>query len=337
MKFLEDPRNNMTVVRAAQRKEKGGLPEDTRQEVNTMQAVAETATKVKSPRIIPSLESPEAKAGKWLDDLVVKSKTAGVLTQIVDVSPALARALLNRNPGNRKVSDVVVESYARDMKNDAWKFNGEPIIVSSDGMMNDGQHRCEAIIQADREVECLLVVGVERDSRTTVDQGKVRTLGDFLSMRGHVDTNILGACANMIWQYRTHQRVRCTGKDRPTKSQLINFVEEHPGLDHCMHIVRRKGSHAVGGNSMLAATNWLFSEKAGRTAADNFTIALIDGASLRIGNPILYARNRLINESHRLTQQERFELIIKAWNAHRAGQEVDNFRLVGGKLPKISE
>jgi hypothetical protein len=337
MRFLEDPRNKLSVDRAAQRKEKGGSPEDARHEVMSMQAVAEVQAKVKPSRVLPSLESPEAKAGKWLDDLIAKSKVAGVLTQIVDVGPSLARALLNRNQENRKVSDIVIESYSRDMRNDAWKFNGEPIIVSADGQLNDGQHRCEAIIMADREIECLLVIGVERDSRTTVDQGKVRTLGDFLSMRGHVDTNVLGACANMVWQYRSHQMVRCKAAQRPTKSQLINFVEEHPGLDHSMHIARRKGSYAVGGNSMLAATNFLFAEKAGRNAADDFTIALIDGASLRIGNPILYARNRLVNESKRLTQQERFELIIKAWNAHRAGEEVRGFKLVGGKLPKISE
>lgn len=337
MTFLADPRSKITVTRATERKEKGGSPEDARHEVKSMQVVADATAKVKSPRVLPSLESPEAKAGKWLDELVAKSKIAGVLTQIVEIGPPLARALLNRNQDNRKVSDIIVESYSRDMKNDAWKFNGEPVIVSSSGELNDGQHRCEAIIMADREVECLLVVGVERESRTTVNQGKVRTLGDFLSMRGHVDTNVLGACANMVWQYKNHQMVRCKGRQRPTKSQLINFVEEHPGLDHSMHIARRKGSYAVGGNSMLAATNWLFSEKAGRNTADDFTIALIDGASLRIGNPILYARNRLVNESKRLTQPERFELIIKAWNAHRAGEEVKGFKLVGGKLPKISD
>lgn len=302
-----------------------------------MQAVAEATKEVKAPRIIPSLDSPEVKAGRWLDQQVEKSKTAGVITQIIEVGPALARAILNRNPGNRKTSPVLIDSYARDMKGDRWQFNGEPIIISSDGKLNDGQHRCEAIIIADRDISCLLVIGVERDSRTTVDQGKVRTLGDFLSMRGFTNTNHLGSIASLVWQFTTHQRVRVSGKERPTKSEVINFVEDNQDLSHCLNIASRKGANVIGGISTLAATNWLFAKKAGQHLADDFTIALLEGASLKIGSPILYARNRLVNEGTRLTQQERFELIIKAWNAHRAGQRVESFKLVGGKLPKISD
>ena len=317
-------------------KEKGGSPEDARHEVSNMKAVAEAVAPLKVGRIIPSTDTPERKAGMWIDQQVELSKKDGVLTLVKEVGPVLARALLNRNDGNRKVRDQIVTAYARDMANDAWRFNGEPIIVSSDGKLNDGQHRCEAIIRCDREIQAVLVIGVDRDTRTTLDQGKTRRVGDFLAMEGYSNANQIGIVASMAWQYVTLGRMAINTSERPTKSEILEFVEDHPNIIQSHATCYRKGVHVVGGIAAVSTAHWIFTQRAGKSAADEFVFALIEGANLKSGNPILYVRNRLVIEGRRLRAADRMELLIKAWNSHRAKQTVRAYSISGGALPKVA-
>lgn len=53
--------------------------------------------------------------------LVERVQSARAL--IVDVAPALALALLERNTRNRRISDGRVEVYARDMLAGRWQLN----------------------------------------------------------------------------------------------------------------------------------------------------------------------------------------------------------------------
>lgn len=332
MSFL--PPNQTSVVRAAQQKRKGGSPEDARQEVKSMQAVAEVTSDGKKPRILISTDSPDKKASDWLN-LKVKQAGSGVTSEVVSLTPALARVLLNRNAGNRKINEVAASSYARDMKNSAWVFNGEPIIISKDGMLNDGQHRCEAVVRADVEISVIMVFGVERDTRTTLDQGRIRTVGDYLSMDGYANTAQLGSAASMVWQFIKRSRFATGSADRPTKGEIISFISENDNLVDSLNFCSRKGVASVGGISLVAATHWIIAQKAGRKPADDFIIALVDGAALVLGNPVLYARNRLINERGRLRANDKAELIFRAWNAHRRGVQVKVIQIGGGKLPEV--
>lgn len=328
--------NDQFRFRGHPQKKNGGTPGSARHEVLNMEAVAEIMPRVKMPRVIGSDVSPGRKAGLWLDEQVEKSRKTGVITTITEISPALARTLLNRNEQNRKVSSAVVNSYARDMKRGAWKFNGEPIIVSADGKLNDGQHRCEAIIRADCDIQMLLVVGVERDTRMTLDQGKVRTVGDYLAMEGYSNTSQIGVIASMAWQYHTLGRMATGSNERPTKSEVLQFFEDHPNIIQSHSICSRKGVQAVGGICTVALAHWIFAQKAGKHAADDFVIALIEGANLKPGSPILYVRNRLAIDGRRLRAPEKMELLVKAWNSHRAKQDVRAYSILGGKLPKIA-
>lgn len=87
---------------SARNKEKGGSPEDARQKVNPMEAVAEAPAALKAARIIPSIDSPERKAGLWLDAIVGRSKTEGVIIYL-ELHPETAHG----NPGvSRQVGDT---------------------------------------------------------------------------------------------------------------------------------------------------------------------------------------------------------------------------------------
>lgn len=286
-------------------------------------------------------QSPDKKAAVWLDEQVEAAR-GKIVTQVVDLTPAIARALLNRNDGNRKVGERKVSEYARDIKNGAWMMNGEPIILSSEGLMNDGQHRCLAVVETDTPIKVILVIGVERETRLTLDRGKMRSIGDYLSMSGYVSAAQIGTTASMAWQYLNFNKLANSADKRPTKSEVMSFIRDNE--DHSVGgrplsvstaFANRKGAGVVGGRPLVAFCHWVFWGKAGKAAADDFIVALCEGPNLSAGHPILYVRNRLIIERGRLRAYDKAELIFRAWNAWRRNAAVRSLQVVGGELPEL--
>lgn len=319
-------------------KKNGGAPEGARQGKTHVLNITESPPKgnlfARQPNGKFVTASPDKRAADWLESQIANSQD-GIISMVVDLTPALARALLNRNAGNRKISDICVTAYARDIAAGAWTLNGEPVIVSRDGKMNDGQHRCEAVVAADKTIPVLMVFGIDRDTRTTVDQGRARTAGDFLSMRGFGNVNQLGAAASFAWRYVSHNRLADGSRLRPTKSEVLAFVADNPELVASLEFVQRKGAVMTGGYSLLGFIHWALWKAGGRLEADLFIHTLIDGTNLGAGDPLLYVRNRLINERGRMRANDKAELIFKAWNGWRTGKKVQRFEVTGGALPTL--
>ena len=280
--------------------------------------------------------SPEKRAGSWLDAQVAKSQDK-ITTLVADLTPALASVLLNRNEDNRKLRDATVVGYARDMTNGSWDMNGEPIIVAKNGLLNDGQHRCAALIKADIAIPMIFIFGVERDTRTTLDQGAVRRLSDYLAMEGRPNAVRLAALAGYIWQYQNRGNIQGSGRDKPTKSECIDLVNAYPNITNSMQIVDGKHAHKFVSLTVLAFAHWVFARKATQAAADSFVLSLLEGANLDIDSPILYARNRLIAEHGKIRANGTAELLFKAWNAYRRGDTLKRLVIMGGQLPKVEK
>lgn len=321
--------------RAPATKEKGGSPEDARQKVNTMEAVMDMPLQSKGKVGVVSSNSPDKNASIWLTNQIDRARK-GVVTEVVDLTPALARVLLARNKDNRSISTPTVENYARDMANGAWVFNGEPIIISNDGLLNDGQHRCEAVLMADVSVPCVIVIGLGRETRMTVDQGKMRSAGDYLGMNGYGDSLVLACVAKYVWQHQNLGYLSSLAKNSPTKGEIISMIDGDVSIAESVSSVQIKNSIAVGGRSILAFVHWtIWHATANKTNADIFIDALINGTNLGIKSPILYARNRMMSERGRLKVNEKTELIIRAWNASRRGDKVASLPIKGGPLPAL--
>lgn len=317
-------------------KEKGGAPEGARQEINSMLNVAQKAPLAQVDIAPFHSQSQSKKLGVWLDTLVERAKTKPV-SQVVTLTPDLAAVFLERNPANRKIKPSVVEIYAHDIARGAWVFNGQPIIISDTGELNDGQHRCSAVVEADKPIEVLLIVGIKRDTRTTLDQGRARTAGDFLSMEGATNTNVLAASANFLWQYRNRGAIRQSGSSSATKSEVLEIVRDNPGLTKSVAFVQVTAAASVGGPSILAFAHFVFKSTRHRDDADFFIHSLMSGAGLKNGSPILYARNRLINERGRLKPREKAEILFKAWNAWKRGENITRIVLGDGLLPVLED
>lgn len=112
---------------------------------------------------------------------------AQIRSQVMRITPEIAAALLKRNDLNRPLSKGRVNRYAQLMRDGKWLLNGESISIAEDGTLLNGQTRLNAIIKAGVGVDILVVVGVDKETYTTFDQGKNRTSGDIFAMAGVPD------------------------------------------------------------------------------------------------------------------------------------------------------
>lgn len=316
----------------------GGTAEAGRREVQAMEAIAQINLKENDQLAAahPSeLRVLRMRADRWLNTMIERAQDAPV-TEVVNLTPALAQALLARNPQNRKLSLETVERYARDIATGRWDFNGTSIVVSLNGETNDGQHRCHAVIKANRSITVVIVFGPDRDSRFTLDQNKVRTVGDYLGMKGYGNGNVKGAVATYVYQYRKLKRLSQQHLYRPTKAESLSIVSTHPELEDSVSAVPSKGHQLVGGKSLLAFCHWVFAKR-DKVAATAFIKSLVSGGGgMEEGDPILYARNRLMStQGKNMRPGEKAELIFRAWNAHRLGQRPKTLIVNGEDLPAV--
>jgi hypothetical protein len=268
---------------------------------------------------------------KWLDDKIAAGKRQP-FSEIITLSPVLAQLLLDRNPINRPINKYGAMELREDIANGRFEFNGEPIIVSDTGKLNDGQHRCLMVVQTGIPITTAIVFGPKESTRYTVDTGRSKTVSNFLAMKGKTYTHVLGAAAGYYVTWKERGSIS-RAVMRPTKQQILAAVDELKGLEQsveltaaCMKTVR---SHAV-----LAFCHFVFWKRAGRVESDNFILRVIDGDGLRKGNPIYYCRNRLFGMGRGNPAEDRAELLFKCWNASRRGEHIDHVK-IGGMLPKV--
>lgn len=239
------------------------------------------------------------------------------------VTPRMAEALLKRNGGNRPViwtgPTRSVAAYAAAMSRGEWVLNGEPIIISSTGELNDGQHRLHAIIQSGVSVQLMLTFGVERETRHTVDQGVARTPGHILAMFGEKDSNNLATALQFMWAHDAGVSLNC----RPSTDQLLATLTIHPGLREAIHAAASLAAHYRLSRGYIAAAYYLCSQS-DQFKAEQFMTAATTGLNItNVNSPVNRLRKQYEEHSakrKRLDKIEQAALFIKAFNMFAKGR-----------------
>lgn len=276
----------------------------------------------------------KAQAEAWLAKRIEESEYTPT-TEIIYLTPSLAEVLLERNESNRPISSTNLARIKSDVKNKKYEFNGESVIVSVDGFLNDGQHRCIIVLETGIPIPVVIVFGVTRESRFTVDQGTVRNVGNLASMQGIKNSGIVSTTAKYVWMYEEtnfitkHPFGGGSASQNPSRTQIFEVINKYPELQDA---VERTTFSSPGGRAVSAFCMWAIWQKTSRKEADDFFEKLKSGAGLTENDPILMARNRLMNVS-RITPNERARIIMSAWNLHRKGK---TGKIIStGALPKL--
>ncbi len=276
-----------------------------------------------NPASLSTTSGPEAR--RWFEAMLRKARREGAFMTEEILTASLARLLLEVNPDNRPVGRAKVEELAASMKNGAFDgMNGQTIQISEDGLLNDGQHRLHAKLMAQVDFKTRFMFGLPRDARMTIDQGKQRTAGDYLTMDGYKDGAAAAAVGVMLAQWQHEGTLRRTGGGtawRLARSEVADFTRQNYELiaTSLAAIKRRPGMAYFGGIGLLGFTHVLLAEKHFQGATD-FIDRLVGGFELSEDSPITVVRRRLMTEK-RLDREEKFELILRAWNAWRRGDK----------------
>lgn len=276
--------------------------------------------------------TPRKGAAMWLSSCIERGKREFFATSI-ELTPALAQELLLRNPANRNITEARVLMYADDIENDRWEFNGQPIIVSDDGLLTDGQHRCEAVALAGKSIRSSIAFGVSYESRKTTDQCKPKGAADFLAMDDVPYAKALTGVARMLVIME-----RTGNVNQPNGISHANVLEfatrnkdsllESTAFTH-QHLTKLKN---VISPIVLAFCHYLFKQISSE-AAHTFCSQIIHGEGLAADDPAMAVRNKLISTS-KATRAAKTEIVFHGWNAFRRGERRTLIRILG-KLPEL--
>jgi len=213
---------------------------------------------------------------------------AEISFMIETIDPHRAATYVACGSRNRRISRVHVEAIARDLAENRWVFNAQPICFARGGRLLDGQHRLQAVILAKRSIEVPVVRGLDELVCLTYENStKRRTdLGDQLGSFG--DRALVYAMANLLWRHE--RRTPLMRQAKATQGEIRQIVLEHPRLLILRSFARRMGD--FGRASVLGYAAYVMERENAVFAAD-FLAALETGANLRPGSPILSLRGTL--------------------------------------------
>ncbi|MCK9220235.1 MAG: hypothetical protein M0P47_09330 [Bacteroidales bacterium] len=130
-----------------------------------------------------------------------------IKTIVREITPELAKQILQRNGSNRKLNQRLVEFYAIQMKNKQWRLTGQGISIDRDGCLQDGQHRLAAIVKYGKGVEMLMIYGTDPKNFSNYDCGKQRNVKDSLDIMGVTNSHDIGASIrNYLIRTNTSQK-----------------------------------------------------------------------------------------------------------------------------------
>src|SRR4029077_2459277 len=96
--------------------------------------------------------------------------------------PDLAAELLHAVPPHqRKVTRNHVLKLAQAMTEGRFLFTPQPLIIDSEGALQDGQHRCHAVAESGVTIPVILSRGADPDAFSLIDTGKARTPQQFIT------------------------------------------------------------------------------------------------------------------------------------------------------------
>lgn len=276
--------------------------------------------------------------------------------EVRNVTPALAEAWMKCNTRNRNLSQAHVETIKADLESGNWLLTPDAIAFDDHGVLINGQHRLQAIIESGISAPCIVATGLSHDSFVVTDDGRRRTFGDVLHIE-HIP-NWSGVAATvalvMIWTNNGDPRgtaIRSAsngnrGYRQLTKREKKDLYDLDPkGFQDATAAGNRLASTISLPASWWGAAMYLFTQQDAEDAAEFEhmlrTGETSDGTPLRSDHPARQLRESILRDaaSPRPTLKQQkvlaMALIVKAWNYFRKGEPVKLLKFrTGGARPE---
>ena len=201
----------------------------------------------------------------------------------------------------RRVSEQLIDSYARAMRAGQWGTTHQGIAIDSNGLLVDGQHRLMAIVRSGATIKTMITRGLPANGEGTthgvkvidmIDRGKVRGVGQQLQMRhGILDANYYAAmCRTILMLGANALKVTTLPVD---VGQCLRVIDMY-GTE--LRDAHQRKAKLTGLRSATIGGAIAFAMKAGdKQRLREFSDRIRDGENLSKGNPALTIRNYLLS------------------------------------------
>lgn len=272
-----------------------------------------------------------------IDDMLARATKAahGLVAEVHMINHDWAIEMRRRNTNNRKISKANVRRYRSDAMNGRWTLNGQPIIFSSDGVLADGQHRGEAVVDTAFELPTLIVAGIPPEARVTMDQGRRRHAGDYLTMLGEETGDIGATMIRYIMARDASDGSALRGLAKPSSAEILEFFDKH--RDKIVksalfaQAMREPARYHVAA-PMLAFLHYILSET-DAAKAQTYLSQIAKGEGLSENDPAYRVREKLIALG-RIGATKKAEVILSGWKPFLEGKSMKPIR-IQGRLPGI--
>lgn len=270
-----------------------------------------------APLFTAPVSPDRRRAEAWFHEQVRMAKKHGPHALVGKLTPALAELLLAVNPDNRNLSDIYTAMLAEVIERGDFVLNGETIVISEDGLLNDGQNRCSAVVASGRAIWTVFVFGIKREARFTQDQGRKRALGDMLKMKGVLNHNYAAHATKVLYAY---DRGWGAGGKTVDVTRLAEYYEANTAIQASLTPARAVYERVGGSIGLYAAVHLIFS-RINQKQADAFFTGLAEaiGTTGR-SDPVIKLRNMILaaqRDGTSLSDNNLAAAMIKAWLMRR--------------------
>lgn len=249
-------------------------------------------------------------------------KPIGPIMEEVTISPQVAQAWLDKNTHNRKLSSLVVNSYARDIAADNWLLTGDAIRFSKDGTLLDGQHRLAACVLAEKPFRSFVLYNVDTAAQDVIDCGKPRRARDVLHMHGFHNASLLETSARWLASYKLYQERADLSRDRLTNQEILEIVAANKRLPASVNVALKAFGPYPG---LLAFVHYAASEYLDKRAvADAFVAVFKTGEPSRVDCPAHKLREFFVKQTIEargvvMRRHYHYRIVLHTWNLFDQG------------------
>lgn len=254
------------------------------------------------------------------NSITAKPAKNDLVTEVVTVSPGMAKAWLDRNTGNRRLKATLVNRLADEMRRGSWKMTGEAIKFATDGRLLDGQHRLTACVKADVPFRTLVIYRIDGDAQNVMDCGMPRLGRDVLDLNGVVNPNHVAVALRLLVNHAKRRTHYSGGDSSVSNSEIAAAYWRHPKL--CLYVPASSQSVPRGvSRGLVGFINYVACTMMNqRPKANQMVDVLKTGVPAYDGDPIHAFRERIIKDSHvqKLLKNSVIYTFKHCWNAFAA-------------------
>jgi len=172
----------------------------------------------------------------------------GITAQVETITPEIAKKYLETMGPNRSISPQKVQALAADILHGNYELNGEGLQFDEDGRLINGQHRCSAVIAANKPIQSLVIRGIAKDVHI-FDKARVRSTSDTLKCGG---MDKILASSKIVALVKFHFRVQYKN-NLVSDSEVREFIMSHKEfLASTYKIAKGKKNSTLKINSVMA-------------------------------------------------------------------------------------